>query len=84
MRVSARAALPPEPSDLDAPGIPSDQVDTAFDRFFRADPARTHHSGGAGLGLPLARSLIEAQSGSIWLSSTDGGGLTVNIALPVA
>ena len=66
------------------PGIPSDQVDTAFDRFFRADPARTHHSGGAGLGLPLARSLIEAQSGSIWLSSTDGGGLTVNIALPAA
>ena len=66
------------------PGIPSEQVGTAFERFFRADPARTHHSGGAGLGLPLARSLIEAQSGSIWLSSTDGGGLTVNIALPAA
>ena len=66
------------------PGIPSDLVGSAFDRFFRADPSRTRDSGGAGLGLPLARSLLEAQSGSIWLTATDGGGLTVHIALPAA
>ena len=66
------------------PGIPTDQVEAAFDRFFTADPARTHDASGAGLGLPLAKSLIEAQAGSIWLSPTQGGGLTVNIALPAA
>jgi signal transduction histidine kinase len=66
------------------PGIPPDMVGSAFDRFFRADPARTRGDAGAGLGLPLARSLVEAQSGSIWLSETDGGGLTVNIAFPSA
>jgi signal transduction histidine kinase len=66
------------------PGIPAELVGSAFDRFFRADPARTRGDGGAGLGLPLARSLVEAQSGSIWLSETQGGGLTVNIAFPAA
>src|SRR5207248_1019060 len=34
------------------PGIPPEQADSAFDRFFRADPARTRGDGGAGLGLP--------------------------------
>ena len=65
-------------------GLPSDQIASAFERFFRADPARARESGGAGLGLPLARSLVLAQDGAIWLDETPGGGLTVNLAFPAA
>jgi signal transduction histidine kinase len=66
------------------PGIPPELADSAFERFTRADPSRTRDSGGAGLGLPLARSLIQAQAGSISLGPTPGGGLTVTISLPEA
>ncbi len=65
-------------------GLPSDQRDRAFERFFRADPSRTHEGGGAGLGLPLARSLVAAQGGRMWLEETPGGGLTAVIALDAA
>lgn len=56
----------------------------AFDRFFRADPARTRSEGGAGLGLSLARSIVETQGGRIWLEETPGGGLTTRIELHAA
>jgi two-component system OmpR family sensor kinase len=51
----------------EGPGLPPEQAASAFERFFRADPSRPRESGGAGLGLPLARSLVLAQSGSMWL-----------------
>lgn len=66
------------------PGIPAELHGRAFDRFFRADPSRTRDTGGAGLGLALARALIEAQEGRMWLEPTPGGGLTVSVALPEA
>jgi signal transduction histidine kinase len=56
----------------------------AFERFFRADPSRTRDTGGAGLGLALARALVEAQRGRMWLEPTPGGGLTASIALPLS
>ncbi len=61
------------------PGMSSELRERAFERFVRADPARTRASGGAGLGLPLARSLIEAQRGRMWLEDTPGGGVTTRI-----
>jgi two-component system, OmpR family, sensor histidine kinase CiaH len=66
------------------PGIPPELHHRAFDRFFRADPSRARDTGGAGLGLALARSLVEAQSGRMWLEPTPGGGVTAKISLPVA
>ena len=66
------------------PGIPAELHGRAFDRFFRADPSRTRDTGGAGLGLALARALIEAQEGRMWLEPTPGGGLTVSVALSEA
>lgn len=66
------------------PGIPPEHTAHVFERFFRADPSRTRDTGGAGLGLALARTLVEAQGGRMWLETTPGGGLTAKIALPVA
>jgi signal transduction histidine kinase len=64
------------------PGMQAGEAASAFERFSRADSSRTRQSGGAGLGLPLARSLVLAQSGSIWLEASPGGGLTVKMAFP--
>lgn len=66
------------------PGLPADAVEQAFERFFRADPSRARDTGGAGLGLSLARALIQAQGGRIWLEATPGGGITARVALPLA
>jgi two-component system OmpR family sensor kinase len=65
-------------------GMPAEAHRRAFERFFRADPSRTRDTGGAGLGLALARALIEAQRGRMWLEPTPGGGLTASIALPLS
>jgi signal transduction histidine kinase len=64
------------------PGMSPEHRARAFDRFFRADPARTH-TGSVGLGLSLARSLVESQGGRMWLTETHGGGITTVMELPV-
>jgi two-component system sensor histidine kinase CiaH len=65
------------------PGIPEEHAHRAFERFFRADPSRARETGGAGLGLAIARMLVEAQRGRMWVEPTPGGGLTAKIALPL-
>ncbi|MEA2557416.1 MAG: two-component system, OmpR family, manganese sensing sensor histidine kinase [Actinomycetota bacterium] len=64
------------------PGIGAEHLGRAFDRFFRADPSRTRDTGGAGLGLALARTMMTSQGGRVWITPTPGGGLTVHLALP--
>lgn len=66
------------------PGMSPDHLESAFERFYRADPSRSREGGGAGLGLAVARSLIQAQMGRLWLEPTPGGGLTAAIELHVA
>jgi signal transduction histidine kinase len=64
------------------PGLPPELEERAFERFARADPSRSRSTGGAGLGLPLARALVEAQGGRMHLRPSRGGGLTATIELP--
>lgn len=63
------------------PGLAEDLHGRAFERFFRVDPSRARETGGAGLGLALAKTLVEAQGGKMWLGPTLGSGLTVKVAL---
>ena len=65
-------------------GIAAEHLLRIFDRFYRVDEARGRDSGGAGLGLAIARSLVEAQHGQISLESKPGQGTRVIISLPTA
>lgn len=64
-------------------GISYDKVDRVFDRFYRADKARTRKLGGTGLGLAIARELVEAHHGRIWAKSRQGKGTTIYFTLPL-
>ena len=64
-------------------GIPSEDLDRIFDRFARADPGRSRHTGGSGLGLPIVRAIIQAHGGTINVQSVEGAGTTFEISLPV-
>ncbi len=66
----------------EGPGFPPGFEDQAFDRFSRADAARGRTTGGAGLGLAIARGLVEAHGGRIWIEAAPGG--RVAFALPAA
>jgi two-component system sensor histidine kinase CiaH len=64
-------------------GIPPDQIDQVFNRFVRADASRSRAVGGAGLGLAIAKSLVEAHGGVMSLTSTLGVGTRVTVRLPL-
>lgn len=65
------------------PGIPTEDLDRVFERFYRADPSRSREDGGTGIGLTIARSVVEAHGGRIWAES-DGHGSTFRFVLPVS
>jgi two-component system OmpR family sensor kinase len=66
------------------PGIPEDQGKLVFDRFYRADQARSRANGGSGLGLAITAAILEAHSGRIELLSTPGKGTRFRVLLAPA
>jgi signal transduction histidine kinase len=66
------------------PGIEAEDIQHVFDRFYRADKSRQRDSGGLGLGLAIAKSIVENHGGRIWAESPDDSGTTFVIMLPIA
>ncbi|OLN32106.1 sensor histidine kinase [Desulfosporosinus metallidurans] len=64
-------------------GIPEEELDHIFDRFYRVDKARERESGGTGLGLAIAKEFIQAHGGSIQVKSKPGVGSCFWISLPI-
>ena len=64
------------------PGIAPDDLSRIFDRFYRADPSRARATGGSGLGLTIARRLVEAHGGTIEAESTVGEGSLFTVRFP--
>jgi signal transduction histidine kinase len=63
-------------------GIPPEDLPYVFERFYRADPSRVRATGGAGLGLTIARRLVEAHGGNIEVESEVGKGSRFTFTLP--
>jgi signal transduction histidine kinase len=67
----------------EGPGIPEDEIPHIFDRFWRGEKSRARSTGGAGLGLSIARHLVEAQGGKITVRNRSPHGFVVSILLPI-
>jgi signal transduction histidine kinase len=68
----------------DGPGIAAEHLPRLFERFYRVDTARSRDDGGTGIGLAIARSVVEAHGGRIWAESDPGTGSVFSFELPVA
>jgi two-component system OmpR family sensor kinase len=65
------------------PGISEEDAAKVFERFYRADTSRTRETGGSGLGLAIVAAIVGSHGGSVRVATTDGGGATLVVSLPV-
>lgn len=65
-------------------GIPSDKLQSIFERFQQVDASDSRNKGGTGLGLAICRNIVEQHEGRIWVESTLGQGSTFYVSLPLA
>lgn len=68
--------------DDEGPGIPAQELSRVFDPFYRLEESRSRDTGGVGLGLAIAKSIMQAHRGEIVLSNRPTGGLRAQISLP--
>lgn len=66
----------------EGPGIPPEQLERAFDPFFRGEASRSRETGGTGLGLGIARNIARAHGGDVVLRNRARGGLEATVTLP--
>jgi len=64
-------------------GIPEDQQNSIFNRFFQADQNYTQENSGSGIGLALTKELVELHNGTIFIESLEGKGTTFTVKLPI-
>lgn len=65
-------------------GIPAEHLPHIFERFYRVDDARSRKAGGAGLGLAIAKQMVELHGGRMWVESEMGKGSKFSFTLPIA
>jgi signal transduction histidine kinase len=70
--------------DDDGPGIPALERSAVFEPFYRIEPSRSRETGGAGLGLAIARAIVEAHGGRISADLAPKGGARIRVVLPSA
>ena len=68
----------------DGPGLAESELEAVFEPFYRGERSRSRETGGAGLGLSVARQAARAHGGDVVLETRPGGGLTARLTLPLA
>jgi signal transduction histidine kinase len=68
----------------DGVGIPDDQVERVFERFYQVDGSMSRRFGGAGLGLALVKEVVDAHGGKVYLESAVDQGSKFTVTLPIA